>query len=365
MALAFSLLVLLAAAPQEKYTLAAQAREIPPDPAAQRKPGLLVEGTTNLPAGSRLTLRLFYGEVFLGRDLRHATVLPADGKFAHTFEIFPEKNLAGVYTIEVVFSPNQQVQAIRHAMGEHFRKYEVAFKLEIGTPEEMERDRARVVERVAGQIQEFLALADEVEARYAEGKLDAKGWERLRDDLLKRGLGIEKRAVYVPEYRALHFEDITSDGFESLRDSVLKVANTAAGASLNPKDPYGPAAVKATRQSLNATANGYLRRLNFDPVKERRKMIASAEDARRILRDTLEGRAASVSDARKKFNQAILILGNGNTGSQYGQIYSVATEAAAFFEAAAEKAAGAGKLHAELDRKLGEILAALRQDPQK
>lgn len=345
---------------QEKEAITATVTSLPADPAAGRKPTLLVEGKAALPDGARLDLRLYFGEGSV-RELRHGATRCQGGQFTHSFQIFPERNLAGVYFLRIVLSPALQPPDVQKGLADRTRKLEAEVKFEVGDAREQERDRAAVLERFASQIREFQTMGDEVEARLKEGKLDAKGWGKAKGEWLGRALEVQKLAIATPEYRAFNYDEWVADGFEVLQNHLLKLINTSADASQHPNKPYAQAAVKVTRQGLDQTAAGFLKTVSYDPVKERKKLAALAEDARRVLRDALG--SPSPDDARKKFYQAILLLA-GATGADYDAVFKILNDSPPFFAAlSAARPEEARKLHEELDRRLAEVRRSIEEAP--
>jgi hypothetical protein len=80
------------------------------------------------------------------------------------------------------------------------------------------------------------------------------------------------------------------------------------------------------------------------------------EDARKILKDSLEGSVASRGGSRSRFRETILALDGRAPKTFHEAIVRVAAEAMPFFEALVSDLPKARELHDSLDRQLQEIL---------
>jgi hypothetical protein len=245
-------------------------------------------------------------------------------------------------------------------MGADLRSYETRLRLQIGDAADRERDRKAVFERLAADIRGITALADEIETRYreAQGKFDGAVWKKLMESCRERSLEIEKRALHVPEYRALDVEDIPGSGLEELRDQMLRFGHCAAGLLRTPDNKQIETAFQKTRGSLARSAQRHLDRL-FPPRATGETLAALVADARKVLRDARPLEGDSLNDARRKFQKIMLTLDASVPPLYHEPIQKLGASATLFFDALAEKSASADALLADSEAQLEICLKAV------
>ena len=342
-------LLLSALASQTVPTLAGELKELP----SKGKDGPLItcEGTVNLPNGALLRAYLYYGRIYTGKELFTDFATVNNGKFTQDFPVFPRKILPGKYIARFSFEPDLQTQAIA---GFAFTKIDLT--LQVGTAEDFEREAKLVREQLVGEIRGLTAIADQITAKLQElkGKPPA-AWNELMEDWRTRTLEIQKRSDprRVPEYSILNLDLIADSGMENLCGILLSAARFAA-------QGQGDVAVEGLTR-LRQTAEYSASEIASPRLSDPGQIVLLIDQARALLREALGHPDAPVLPARRKFVEMNSLLDKSLPEDFHPLILEIGTRGVAFFNALADKEAGAKELQAELDRSLEKLATPLRR----
>ena len=358
MAHTFLLLALLAY-PQDDLKLEATLRDVPGDGAGKR-PVLLCEGTANLPDRSRLDLWLHFGEVRQGCEVTREAVEVQGGKFSCEIAFYtPPRNLAGLHTVRVGFEPHLQKPPVLEKLGDRARRLQAQVQLQAGSALDAEQDRQKWCKALGRDIEAMIAFADQAEARYSRDKdarkFDPKEWEGAYRDASDGCVEILRRAVSVPEYKALGLTLVSDVGLEELRGIVLHFIRSCHGALAHPDHPLWGGVLREARIVMARSRQRYMGFLF--PVKGDAKLLTGlGEDVRKILQGALETDEAGRAKARAKFRVTLITLDSRAPGVFHESIILFADKAAAFFEALDAGREKARPLLEALDRDVQELL---------
>jgi hypothetical protein len=347
-----AILLALACAQGPEVKLSAELKEVPGD--AKKAPLFLAEGATDLPDGAILKVGLYIGPVSPGDEAQRGLVQVKDGKFAKDFQIFGprERALAGTDRLRVAIDPNLQPPKLQSLPPRH-----VDVKLEVGDGLAREKEHAAVRKQLEGEIRAILAIAGEVQEKFAAAKEkpEVKAWAALTEDWKRRCQEIERRAGLVSEYRHLGYVHIVDSGLEQLREITLNMAGCGARGLAAP--------MQEGRVVLDRTAQTLLGELNaaaLSPLQLR----ALVEDFRSVLKESTTIPAEGVPAARRKYVALSFSLGRHLGDKHADALGALADGGKRLFDALDEKKTDEAKaLQAELLQRTDRLLQAL-QDPK-
>jgi len=250
------------------------------------EPRIVCEGTADLPEGSRLELKIYYGAYEPGRDLQYRSALVRGGAFAQEFFIFPGTNLPGRYTLRTTFPSG----ASRN------------FPFRIGAPVDGERGRAKVLEGLARDIRAIVALADDASP-----------------DRFQKAWSLAEKAARSPECKALRLEDVAGEGMTDLCRRLKSVA--------------------AARSAFDRKAQRLLDRLASEQI---------GGDALGGLAEELRGTLGAVS-GRKDFTAALLRLQVKAPARHHAALVELASTAVTLFDESCPKEEKERKLRQEVE----------------
>ena len=341
-------LILLAAcrsaAQDRKHTIEAVAAETPAE--KDGPPGFLCEGSTDLPDGCRIDVFAYFGNPLRGAHLKHSAVLVKEGKFSASFSLYAKRNLAGLYTFQVVFNPS--LQQVRH---QTLPALEKLAPLRVGTEEAAANDRKSVGENLLADMKGLVAIAEEARLKHVEskGKLETAAWEALLKDWHRRAARINVAAIARIEYRVLGFGLAVDDGMEHISGIVMDLCRCAARGQ--EKD------LREGRERLDLMISKFENQLKAPPPKG-----AGAErvrDARRLLKEAVAAPEADRRAAKGRFRQSMVDL-NSLAPSEFASvILEISGAATEVFDAIEEKKDVKGPLE-KLDARLEELEKALQ-----
>jgi hypothetical protein len=334
---------------QETPKLSATFTEIPSSPDG---PGILCEGTTDLPDGCLVELTLFYGKADDGAHIAPFMSVPVQkGKFSHTFQVYPAKNLPGEYVVRMSFTPDLQRQQYRK-----IPMAQVESKFPIGEPSQFEAGRNEVREQLQKDVRAFLGMADEISKEYAKvrGKLDRAAWDRRVEDWKKRTTDLNHRVLATPEYRVLQFRLLNNGGLEHLGGIILELARCARESDEK--------ALREGRARLDQEAQGILEEYKSQPVDPAKYRLELLEDARKVLSGSRGLTEAKLATAKGKFNELMLRLNLQCPPSYRDRIRSILEAGTKYFVAADERQGDLDALYAKVERPTAELLEALKKE---
>lgn len=342
---------------QDGSPLAATLREAP-DAGPGKAAGLLCEGTAALPDRSRIDGFLSFGDPKTGVEMARASVEVLNGRFSMEFRVYtPPRSPAGQHSVRLLFEPSLQRQAVLDRLGESARQLHGEARLQIGTAADADRDLEKWRKALTAEINAMAAIADEADARYRKDrdarKWDPKEWERILAEGEERSHDILHRVTRVPEYRALRLGPAADVGMDQLRNHVLHSLRSYIRALKFPHDPNVEGVLREAR-ILRERCKQQITPVSMEA--DVALLVRLGEEARRILKDALEGDAASRAAARSKFRETLIAIDSRSPPVFHEAIIRLAGETAPFFEALDADPAKARELHGPLDRQLEEIL---------
>src|SRR5262249_51326997 len=131
----------------------------------------------------------------------------------------------GTYIARFIYDP-----ALQGLGAADYPRTTVEFSLQIGTPEDLERESKAVRNQLAEEIRAFIAMADEVKAKMDEFRdKPPAAWDPSLKAWRDRSIELQKRADprKVPEYTLLRLDVIADTGFENMADIFLSAARIA------------------------------------------------------------------------------------------------------------------------------------------
>lgn len=336
----------------------------------KKLPAIACEGTTDLPEKSRLDAKLYYGPLEFGRHLDFRVAEVTDGKFRMVFPTFPEKNLAGSYSIHVEFNPYLQQQEIQEKLGKHLRLYEVEIPLAIGTEEDAARDRRRVQERLGREVDALRNLVGGVMAKLAE-RPAAVEWNRFAQDWGTYIREIERRCIGVPEYRALRIDDLSEQSMEELTACVYAIIRAAGAWLAKPDDAALASALQEHRTGFDTLRRPIVLRLGVEKASAKeltdrlngvRTPVVDAHEFYRALRKEkapeIDYYKAKLGLYRKAFRRAALEMVDIAPDARQEAVRKILEKGTSFFRGAEE----AGDFKDDRTDTLRELLEEFRKE---
>lgn len=323
---------------------------------AIRRPTLICEGETTLPDGARIDLQMYFNEPRLKIEMGKEAVYVRGGKFNAPFSIYtPPRNLAGLHCVQAVFEPHLQRTGLA-GLG----RLVTEARLQIGNPEDAQRDRQAWGQKLVGEIEAMAAIVEEEGApRYlrdrAAGKHDPAEWNRFIVEAEERTLQIFRRSIRVPEYKALQFGAACDDGLEEFRDLAMHCLRSFIRVLNNPDHPHGAAVLREGRLLLKRNKQRLIWTV-FPPRGDGPLLTRLAEEALQILKGAMEADEDGRAGARMKFREAILALDHRAPGTFHEAIIGLSTDAAPFFKALGSDGEKAKTLLEGLERQFRELL---------
>ncbi len=346
------------------------AQETTVETEGRKRPAIACEGTTDLPEKSRLDARLYYGPLEFGRHLDFRVAEVTDGKFRVVFPTFPEKNLAGSYSIHVEFNPYLQQQEIQEKLGKHLRLYDVEIPLTIGSEADTANDRRRVQVRLGAEIDALREIVGAVSARIGE-KPAAAEWIRITQDWSARIREIELRCVNVPEYRALRIDDLSEQSMEELTACVHHVIRAAGERLARPEDATAAAAFEEHRKGFDLLRRPVVLRLGIEKASAKeladrllgvRSPVVDANEFYRGMRKEKAPEAdyyrSRLGLFRKAFRRAALEMVDIAPDPRQEAVRGILEKGTAFFRGAEE----AGDFKEDRTDALRELLEEFRKE---
>lgn len=345
---AATLLLALALSSQDRLTITGELKDVPAQ--GKESPYFQIEGSANLGNGAVLLAYLYYGKPVAGREISKDTPIVKNGKFNQEFPVFSRSTFPGTWTARITFDPNLQ-----NLGGDEHPITVVDFKLQIGTAEDVDREGKAVRERMIGEIQALIKIADEMKAKLpemkdktqAEREVPVKAWH-------EQGLEIRKRvsARNNPEYYLLRLDLLAETGFEEL----LNILNSCARCFALNQAPAMAEGLTRLRQSCDY----YIGEVRYPKLTDPRQVVVLVEEARALARKVLENPDQPVLPARRRFLEIAGILQKSIPGDYHEVVLGATSRAAAFFNAASDKSPDLKALHADLDGLLERFIGTIR-----
>ncbi len=319
-------------------------------PAADgRPPRFAVEGKADVPNGSELYLYLYFSILDPGTQLDVARVTVRNGLFAHDFQLFKTKNLAGPWILQTVYDPN--VQAAGAAGTE---PHKVVTPLRIGTELDAQQDRKFFSEQLAGELRAVAALGEELQAKSASTpRPNAAAWDPLIKEWRKRATEIQKRALpqHNPEYRVLGIALIADSGLEDLIHTFHAAATCAK------QGQHGNVVTGVER--LHNSVQQRVGELAAPRLNEPHLIAALIRTLQDLLRETLDKEAEQVRPRRRLFIERMQILDISLPPDRHDLVQGIQTRGAAFFNAVADQKPEAKALLEDVDKALQGLAGTL------
>jgi hypothetical protein len=342
---------------QEGPSISATLREAP-DAGPGKAAGLLCEGTATLPDRSRIDAYLYFGDLKTGLEMSRDAAEVRDGRFSMEFRFYtPPRSLAGLHSVRLLFEPALQRQAVLARLGDAARQFHGEARLQIGSAADADRDLEKWRKALTSEIRAMGAIADEADVRYRKDrdarKWDPKEWERILREGEERSHDILYRVTRVPEYRALRLGPAADVGMDQLRNHVLHSLRSFIRALKFPDDPNVEGVLREARILRERSMQ------QITPVSMEADvplLTRLGEEARKILKDALEGNADSRAVARSKFRETLITLDSRAPQTFHEAVIRLAGEVVPFFETLDSDPAKARELHAPLDRQLQDLL---------
>lgn len=346
--LTVAFLLLAQAAAADAPVLKGDLKDVP----AQGKtgPALQLDVATNLPDGALVDVSVYYDRVNEGREISKFVATVKGGKFSQDFQPFPSstKNLAGRYVALLRFNTALQNIAIGG-----FADSRSEIQVRIGTPGEFEVEAKAFRARLSADLQEIVALGDQVKAKIdaLKGK-PAEEWKPLLKEWTEKAVQIQARALKVPEYNVLGLDLIANSGLENLTGILNSAARTAAAGQ-------GVVALEGLTR-LRQTAEYWMGEINTPRLHSPVEIVQLIDAARKLIGDALRRPDGPVLPLRRKFVEMNAVLQKSLPEDFQPLVLEIGTRAAAFFNAVSDKEPNAKDLHAELDKTLEKLAAPLR-----
>jgi hypothetical protein len=315
------------------------------------KPTLVCDGTTNLPDGAFLNAYIYYDLLRDGREVAKDTITVKGGKFSHEFTAFNQKNLPGKYITRLLFNPEFQNEAMPG-----FKGTRVDFPTQIGAPGDAEREIRKIRQQLAGEVQAFSSMGDEVDAKLKElqGK-PAGAWDDSLKGWRTKTIEIQKRAhpMRVPEYRILNLDTVADGGLENLTGILLSAAKLASVGRI--------ADTKEGLTRLRQTCEYLIDEVASPKLTEPGQILQLIDSARKLLKDALDKPDDPVLPLRRKFVEMNALLQKSLPEEIQPAVLDIGARSTAFFAALSDKQPNAKQLHAEVDQAFEKLLASLRR----
>ncbi|HUR38959.1 MAG TPA: hypothetical protein VM222_05675 [Planctomycetota bacterium] len=340
--------LLLALAAQDPLTIKGSLKEVPAE--GKAGPVLLCEGTANLPNGAVLSAYLYYERVIEGSELHRDFAIVKAGAFTQEYPVYAKKNFPGKYIARFTYDPDLQN---RGATGFPLTTADVL--LQIGGPEDVDRESKAIREQLAGEVRAMVALGQEIKLKLDELKdKPASAWDPLIASWRDEANRIQSRADphKTREYSILRLNAICDGGFEDLRGILLSSARCAAGGQ------RGNCLEGITR--LNQSAEKWISDLTSPRLTDVGRMVVLIEDARALLRKVAENPDQPVLPSRRKFLEMTDLLDRSVPGIFHEVVLGISDRASTFFGAAADKSPDLQKAHQDLDALLLRFAHTLR-----
>jgi len=311
---------------------------------------ILIEGTTNLPAGARIELYLYYGRLDDGPVIARTSFAVKDGKFSYELQPYRKKNLPGKYGLRLVYNPELQDQRfVGFGLGV------VNHPFRFGTEEDFEREAKIFKAQLAAELQAMVDLGEELKTQI--GKLEGKpadAWKPLMKEWMEKTHEIMKRADphKNQEYNALNIDHPATTGLENLAGILNSAARYAAGGR-------GKEALEGVTV-LRQTAQYLIGEMNAPKLTSAGQVLDTVDAAKKLIQDALNNPGQPVLPVRRKFLELNALLQKSMPEDVQPHILEVGRGAAAFFNALADKEPNVKELHAELEKSLEKIAAPLR-----
>jgi hypothetical protein len=337
---------------EKKETIAVSLKDHPPS--GKAGPGFLCEGTADLPDGARLDILFYFGAIEYGYEIhRHALAL-SGGKYSHVIHLFPKKNLGGTYRVRVLFNPFLQQEAPLQGLP----KQHADATLQVGDEAAVRQDHAAARASLVERIRAIQALGSEVVAHFesSKGKLDKAAWEKLYNGWRDRCLAIEGEAAREISFKLLGLSAIVDAGLENLRNILLEVIRSAA----NGQEGH----VREGRVRLDRTADAYAAKVApaVPPEDIKKEFLARAAEARAVLKEATGAQGEALAALRKRFVGITLALQKRILTEYQEDLFQIAADGNALFQAVSEKKEAARALHEKLDRKLEEMIRRIEKE---
>lgn len=284
-----------------------------------KRPVFRCEGTSTLPEGSRLDLRLYYGRVRIGRHLHFRALELKEGRFAIDFAVFAGKNPAGTYSVQVEFNPYQQQREVTEKLGKDLRHYAAVLPLTIGSDADAVEARRQTHLRLAGAVEKLRSILEAADRKCAE-KPATDEWRRLVRAWAEEAHEVETSLHGVPEFKAFDVDDISEIAIEDLVRTLHCILDGLGACLADPANADAAAALVRYRKSFENQRRQTLLRLGLEKssdkeLREALKMLRpllvellpiyrAARKAQNF--DRTEYYRAKVSAARKNLRERVL-----------------------------------------------------------
>jgi hypothetical protein len=340
--------LLLALAAQDPLTIKGSLKEVPAE--GKAGPALLCEGTANLPNGSVLSAYLYYEKAVEGRELHRDFAIVKAGAFTQEYAIYAKKNFPGKYIARYVYDPDLQ-----NLGASEFPRTTVDFLLQVGSPEDVDRESKAFRAQLAGEIRAMMALGQEVKLKLDELKdKPASAWDALLAGWRDESTRIQKRVDPRKrrEYFILRLASIADNGFEELAATLLSAARCGAAGQ--------PGLCHEGLTRLNQTAEKWISDISSPRLTDFAQMAALVDECRALLRKVAESPDQPLLPSRRKFLEMTELLDKSVPGDFHEGVLGISDRASTFFGAAADKSPDLQKAHQDLDGFLQRFANTLR-----
>lgn len=333
---------------QEPLSIKGELKDVPP----QGTSGPLVscEGTTNLPNGVSLLAQLYYGKPVPGKELFSTSTTVKAGRIVQDFPVFSRRNFPGKYIARLTYDP-----VLQGLEAPDYPRTTVELVLQIGGPQDVDREGKAVRDDMIGEIRGLIAIADEIKAKLDEmqGKPQAdreipyKAWYERTSDVRKR---LDPRKH--PEYYILRLDLMADTAIEDLTGILMSSARCfVLGQRENMVEGL-------TR--LRQGCEYWIGEIGNARILDVGKLADSVEECRSIAKKLIANAAEPVLPARRRFLELVAELDKSAPPDFHDLLLAVTDRATAFFTAVSDKAPEAPKLQEELDRLLARLAETLR-----
>ncbi|GEM_PF-6526920 len=270
---------------QDRYTIEGTAREATLEEKGARRPVFRCEGTSNLPEGSRLDVKVYYGAVQIGRHLHFKALFLREGKFAIDLAVFPDRTPAGSYSVHVDFNPYQQQQEIQEKMGRQLRPYSAVLPATIGTEADAAEDRRRACARLGAAVERLRIIVDSAEMKLLE-QPTVEEWQRITRCWSEDAHQVEKSLLGVLEFKVFSLDDVSEQNFEDLVRCVQLILESGESRLKDPKNENAVRSLGEYRKIFDRLRRQTLLRLGL-ASSTNRELAEAISGIRPILSELL------------------------------------------------------------------------------
>lgn len=312
------------------------------------RPVFILTGSSDLPDGALVFLDLYRAGDHEGAQLFGGAARVVNGKYREIVAVFETKNPCGKYVLRARFDAAfQDRRDVGAAVSKSAKSAAVnaEARLQLGTPQELEREYRSVCERLGRELDEILGL---VSAARGRPRADLPAWKEEMDSVKRRILEIERRNIDRAEYRFYGLTSIACGGLEELRgaaceaiDAFLRAAASTPGKASSMEREAALRFDSLARLVDRHKSTLQIPRATLDTVRELLKRLQSVEDcALKAYRSDEPAfvRARIAAEHRNAFEAILVDLATALPDEQYSQVSDLAEAARALFDRIAEPA---------------------------